>query len=66
MRAVGDIGTHWLDLVGFITGLHIDSLLADLWTLHSVRRRPVDAGTEAFAGKLQSGERAMRDVPVET
>jgi predicted dehydrogenase len=66
LRAVGDIGTHWLDLVGFITGLHIDSLLADLWTLHSVRRRPVDAGTEAFAGKLQSGERAMRDVPVET
>jgi predicted dehydrogenase len=66
LRAVGDIGTHWLDLIGFITGLHVDSLLADLWTLHSVRRRPVNAGTEAFTGKLQSGERAVREVPVET
>ena len=66
LRAVGDIGTHWLDLIGFITGLHVDSLLADLWTLHSVRRRPVNAGTEAFTGKLQSGERAVREIPVET
>jgi predicted dehydrogenase len=66
LRAVGDIGTHWLDLIGFITGLHVDSLLADLWTLHSVRRRPVNAATEAFTGKLQSGERAVREIPVET
>ncbi len=66
LRAVGDIGTHWLDLIGFITGLRIDSLLADLWTLHAVRQRPVNAGSEAFAGKLQSGERPVRDIPVET
>jgi predicted dehydrogenase len=66
LRAVGDIGTHWLDLIGFITGLHVDSLLADLWTLHSVRHRPINTGTDAFAGKLQSGERALRAIPVET
>ena len=41
-------------------------VLADLWTLHSVRRRPVNAATEAFTGKLQSGERAVREIPVET
>jgi predicted dehydrogenase len=66
LRAVGDIGTHWLDLISFITGLQVECLLADLWTHHSVRRRPVNAGTEAFAGKLQAGEGAVREIPVET
>ncbi|MEZ6063163.1 MAG: Gfo/Idh/MocA family oxidoreductase [Planctomycetaceae bacterium] len=40
LRAVADIGTHWLDLVQFITGLKIESVCADLQTVHPVRRRP--------------------------
>jgi len=66
LRAVGDIRTHWLHLISFITGLQVEWLLADLWTHHSVRRRPVNAGTEAFAGKLQAGKGAVREIPVET
>src|SRR5579871_3468126 len=30
LRAVADIGTHWLDLASFILGAQIDSVLADL------------------------------------
>ena len=32
LRAVGDIGTHWMDLILFMTGLRIDSVFADLAT----------------------------------
>ena len=40
LRAVADIGTHWLDLVRSVTGLEIESVCADLQTVHSVRQRP--------------------------
>ena len=40
LRAVADIGTHWLDLVGFITGLEVEQVMADLATFIPVRRRP--------------------------
>jgi len=66
LRAVGDIGTHWLDLLGFVTGLHVDALLADLWTAHPVRQRPVNASSETFTGKLQSGKRTTQDAPILT
>ncbi len=40
LRAVSDIGTHWLDLVHSITGLEVESLCADLRTVHPERMRP--------------------------
>jgi predicted dehydrogenase len=40
LRAVADIGSHWLDLVQFVTGLRVTSLLADLATTIPVRHRP--------------------------
>jgi len=49
LRAVADIGTHWLDLVTFITGLEVESVCADLATVHPVRRRPTGA-SETFTG----------------
>lgn len=47
LRAVADIGTHWLDLVQFVTGQSIVSVCADLRTVHSVRSKPV-GGAETF------------------
>lgn len=41
LRAVSDIGTHWLDLVHFITGLEAEAILADLTTVHPTRKRPI-------------------------
>ena len=43
LRAVGDIGTHWMDLILFVTGLDIDTVFADLATLVPVRLRPKGA-----------------------
>ena len=40
LRAVGDIGSHWLDLTSFITGLHVESVMADLATFVQLRRQP--------------------------
>lgn len=40
MRAVADIGTHWLDLICWITGRNLEELCADLATIIPVRQRP--------------------------
>jgi predicted dehydrogenase len=40
LRAFGDIGTHWLDLVSFITGSSVTSVLAELVTAIPVRHAP--------------------------
>ena len=41
LRAVADIGTHWMDTVSFILGAKITSVFADLGTFHKTRRRPL-------------------------
>ncbi len=41
LRAVGDIGSHWLDLTSFVSGLRVESVMADLTTFIPVRRKPV-------------------------
>jgi len=40
LRAVSDIGTHWLDLVTWITSSKVSDLCADLATVLPTRRRP--------------------------
>jgi predicted dehydrogenase len=41
LRAVSDIGTHWMDTVSFILGAKIESVFADLSTWHKQRKRPL-------------------------
>jgi predicted dehydrogenase len=53
LRAVADIGTHWLDLVTSITGLEIAEVCADLRTVLPTRRRP-KGSVETFQGKLDT------------
>jgi predicted dehydrogenase len=48
LRAVADIGSHWLDLTSFVSGLRVESVLADLATVVPVRRKPVKA-VETFS-----------------
>jgi len=50
LRAVADIGTHWMDLIVSITGLEVDSVFADLRTVYPVRKRPLGE-VETFSGK---------------
>ncbi|OIO01244.1 dehydrogenase [Candidatus Desantisbacteria bacterium CG_4_10_14_0_8_um_filter_48_22] len=49
-RAVGDVGSHWCDLIQFITGSKIDSIFADMKIIHEYRKKPKKA-IETYAGK---------------
>jgi predicted dehydrogenase len=55
LRAIGDIGSHWLDLVQFVTDEHIVEVFADLQTVHPVRRRP-SGPVQTFAQREVEGE----------
>jgi len=46
--AIGDIGTHWCDLVQHVTGRRITQVLADLSTVVATRLKPLQT-TEAFS-----------------
>jgi predicted dehydrogenase len=54
-RAVADVGSHWCDLVQFITGLTITRVLGDLRTVHKKRMRPRKE-VETYAGKVLKPE----------
>jgi predicted dehydrogenase len=64
LRAVADIGTHWLDVVQFVTGRKVIAVCADLRTVHATRQRP-RGGVETFAGKNAS-QRETESVAVTT
>jgi predicted dehydrogenase len=53
--AMGDIGSHWCDLVQHVTGQRIVEVLADLTTVIETRFKP-PVSTEAFA-KATAGTR---------
>ena len=64
LRAMGDIGSHWMDMIQHVTGLRITELCADLATFHGTRRKP-KGSVETFAGKtLEAGE--YETVPIDT
>ena len=58
--AVGDIGSHWCDLVQHVTGKRIVEVLADLTTVVGTRLKP-SRSTEAFA---TSGDAAREEVQI--
>ena len=58
LRAVADIGTHWMDTVSFILGARISEVLADLGTWHKTRKRPL--------GEVQTFAKAGADVKYAT
>ena len=62
LRAVSDIGTHWLDLVQWITGEKVTELCADLATVIPVRHKP-RGHVESFSS---AGNVATDEVPIET
>jgi predicted dehydrogenase len=51
LRCMGDIGSHWMDMIQHLTGLKITELCAELETFHKKRKRPKQA-VEAFANKM--------------
>jgi predicted dehydrogenase len=64
-RAVADIGSHWFDLIQFITGRTITHVCAELLTLHRRRAKPAaTATTFSRAGKKK--DRPAQLVPIAT
>lgn len=64
LRAVGDIGSHWMDMIQHVTGLKITALCADLQTFHKTRKKPKMA-IDAFAGKTFTPD-DYDEVPIDT
>jgi len=62
--ALGDIGSHWCDLVQHVTGLRITHVLGDLTTVLPQRKRPKGA-REAFAVASGTEEYELVDIKVE-
>lgn len=50
--SVADIGSHWMDMIRFVTGLEVVEVFADLGTAIPVRKRPLGK-TETFQGKMK-------------
>ena len=65
LRALADIGTHWLDLIQFICTLGIHSVCADLQTVYPVRQRPA-GDTETFSSKVNRQVQPRIDVSIDT
>jgi predicted dehydrogenase len=63
LRAVGDIGSHWLDLVTFLTGQPITAVMADLATFVPVRAKP-SGPVETFATD-RAGDTIEREIATE-
>lgn len=67
LRAVADIGTHWLDLIRWMTGLEVESLLADLCTVHPTRMRPTGEVVTFSASKDSvTPDAQTKEVPIST
>jgi predicted dehydrogenase len=64
VRAIGDIGSHWLDLITFVTGLRVQKVFADFKTFHPIRKKPARP-VETFTGKLLTAEDYI-DQPIHT
>ncbi|HET9084608.1 MAG TPA: Gfo/Idh/MocA family oxidoreductase [Candidatus Limnocylindrales bacterium] len=63
LRAVGDIGSHWLDLMTFVTGQHVASVMADLATFIGTRQEPTGP-VETFSTD-RSTETVEREIATE-
>jgi len=62
LRAVSDIGTHWLDLVTWLLGCKVVKLCGDLATVIPVRKRP-RGRVETFQSETAQ---ASDEVPIRT
>ena len=63
LRAVADIGSHWLDLVQYITGQQITRVNAKFSTVYPIRKRSIK-GKETF--QKAGAEEKYEDVKIET
>lgn len=61
-NVAADLGSHWFDLIGFVTGLEVSEVLADLYTLLPEREKPMK---QALAFQKQDAQTAYEKVRIE-
>jgi predicted dehydrogenase len=64
-RAIADIGSHWCDMVQFLSGLKIEKVCAQLTTIHKERKKPEQA-VETFKGKEEHDTSHLESVEIKT
>jgi predicted dehydrogenase len=64
LRCMGDVGSHWMDMIQHLTGHKITTLCADLHTFLKSRKKP-KAAVEAFANKLMTAA-DYDEIPIDT
>jgi len=65
LRVMGDIGSHWMDMIQHLTGQSITAVCADLSTFHKERKRP-KGSVETFSGKKSSADTQYESFPIDT
>ncbi len=63
LRAVGDIGSHWLDLMTFVTGHRVTAVMAELSTFIGARREPTGP-VETYSTEV-AAETVTREIATE-
>lgn len=63
-KAIADIGTHWLDLIEYITNKQIVKVMADFATFHKTRKKPLKPVATWSSKLIQSDE--YEEVPIKT
>jgi len=63
-RAIADIGSHWLDMIEFITNKQVSKVCADFATFFPTRKKPLKP-VETYSGKILTPD-DYKDVPIET
>lgn len=63
-RAISDIGSHWCDLVQYITGLRIVKVFGDLKTIHSIRKQPKYESQTFVSKELKPTD--FKEIKIET
>ena len=64
LRVMGDIGSHWMDMIQHLTGLPITALCADLAIFHKNRKRP-KGSVETFSAK-KATQTEYETFPIDT
>jgi predicted dehydrogenase len=64
LRVMGDIGSHWMDMIQHLTGQNITAVCADFATFYEKRKRP-KGSVETFAGK-KAANTDYESFPVDT
>lgn len=64
LRAMGDIGSHWMDMIQHLTGQKITAVCGDLTTFHKTRKKPQGA-VETFSAKTKKFKQ-YQEIPIDT